>query len=77
MSRKPKEKKIPRTMRVIRSWSRGIFQYFAIYSDGTIETASRREADQYAKAYGEKIRTIYGEPEENTWTKTAPSTTGK
>lgn len=76
---KRQELKPHRTMRVVRSWlpKQGIFQYFTLYSDGSFHKANRREADQYAKAYGEKVKTIYGEPEESTWAMTAPSTTGK
>lgn len=58
-----------RTMRIVRSWLpiQGDFRYFALYSDGTVEPATRKEARQYAEAYGEKVPTIVGRPEEDTW----------
>lgn len=74
-----KEPKPVRHMRVVRSWLPRTreFQYFTLYSDGSFEKATRREAQQYTAAYGEQVSTIYGEPEEKTWTMTAPSSTGK
>ena len=76
---KRREVKKARTMRVVRSWlpKTGEFRYFTIYSNGDIEPASRREADQYAKAYGVKVQTIYNEPEVKSWAMTNPSITGK
>lgn len=77
---KIKEPKPHRMMRVVRSWlpQTKVFQYFTIYSDGSYEPANRREAQQYQAAYGEKVKTIYGKPEENTWKMTqSTSSTGK
>lgn len=65
-----KEERQIRKMRVIRSWYRGEFKYFTLYSDGTYEDATRREAEKYAKAYDENIKTITGLPEESTWSST-------
>ena len=70
-----KEVKVPRTMRVVRAWLPSkAFQYFTIYSDGSVELASRKEADQYVKAYGINVETIYGKPETKIW---KTSITGK
>lgn len=68
MGRK-KEERVIRRMRVIRSWlpQEEAFKYFTIYSDGTVEPATRREAEQYATAYGKHVQTIVGEPDKNTW----------
>lgn len=74
-----KEPKQIRTIRVVRSWlpRLGEFRYFTLYSDGTVEVASRKIAEQYEQAYGEKVQTIVGKPEETTWPMTMPSSTGK
>lgn len=54
----PKEKPIPRTMRVERRWQTNRFVYYRVYSDGLEEPTTRREAEKYKRAYDEEIRTI-------------------
>lgn len=58
-----------RTMRVVRSWLpiKGVFVYFTLYGDGMVEIANRKIAAQYEQAYGERVPTIVGEPQEDTW----------
>lgn len=73
MSRQPKERVIPRQMRVARYWVNGAFQFFVLYSDGTIQPTTKKEATQYAKAYNTMVETKVGRPEEYKWT----NTTGK
>jgi hypothetical protein len=61
--KKTKEVKPPRTMEIVRAWlPSGQFRYFAVYSDGTSRESSKKEALQYAKAYGKKVETVLGVP---------------
>ena len=75
MSRQPKERVIPRQMRVVRYWleREGTFCFYIIYSDGAIQSTTKKEATQYAKAYNTEVETRIGKPEEYKWT----NTTGK
>lgn len=65
-----KEERHIRKMRVIRSWHNGEFKYVTLYSDGSYQDATRRDAVKYAKAYDVDIKTITGLPEESTWSST-------
>lgn len=52
------EKEPPRKMRIQRRWDGDTFHYVRIYSDGVEETATRKDADKYERAYAEKVRTV-------------------
>lgn len=53
-----KEKPTPRTMRVVREWNGESFSYVRVYSDGTREAATRREAEKYEQAFDTTVRTV-------------------
>lgn len=57
------------TMKIVRSWlsGEGVFKYYRVYRDGAYKESSRKEADQYIRAYNTKVITITGEPTEGTW----------
>lgn len=55
---KTKEKPTPRTMRVVRRWHNDTFTYYRVYSDGIEEVCTRRDADKYERAFGEKVHTV-------------------
>lgn len=58
---------IPRTMKVVRAWlaKQGSFGYFKVYSDGSTEPTTRKEAEKYARAYSTQVETVIGEPSSN------------
>jgi len=53
-----KEKPTPRTMRVVREWDGEHFSYVRVYTDGTREPATRREAEKYMRAFDTEIHTV-------------------
>jgi hypothetical protein len=65
----PKKEKVfeRRKMKVVRSWINSQFKYFMYYNDGVVVPTTRREALQYAKAYGVEVPTIVGKPEDHSW----------
>lgn len=54
----PKEKPVPRSMRIERRWDGTVFSYWRVYSDGAAEAVNRREADKWQQAYGAKVETV-------------------